>query len=179
MSEGLYIPGLGEGRMYEAQRRYIALVNRRRTTDNKIDFFDARWQTNESYEAKMFRLLSYTPRRVYASSAGASLAVSLAAVHREIEVAHLFCGKVTGSEKVGEDYQAQAPALLEAVQRSEAAIEDGVDPARFICYIPRGENDGILETADMDVPGARIVQMPKLKHAYAIGYALTRYLPRR
>ncbi len=177
MSESLYIPGLGNGRLSDAQKKYVAFLNRLRSPKRHIDFFDARWETAETYEEKYARLRAYAPRKVFAISAGSSLAVRLAAEDPRVEEVHLICGKVTGAEKIGPQRQQQAPALLPSVRYVEQLIDGGLSGEKFTCYVPNAEDDGVLETVDMVLPNAKIVKLPPLNHAFAISYALVRHVP--
>lgn len=177
MSEVLYIPGLGNGRLLTAQRGYVALLNRMRSPEEQIDFFEAKWETDEPYDEKYDRLLAADPRKIFAVSAGAALAVRITIEQPKVEVAHLICGKVTAPETIGPVYQSRAPALLEAVQESDELIKGGNHGNRFVCYVPRLEYDGAIETVHMVVPNAPVVELPPFKHLLAISYTLARYVP--
>ena len=181
MSKSLYIPGLGGKRSILLQRTYIGVLNVFRRKNNHISFFDPHWETEEPYATKFERLrLHYqqaeTPQTVWAVSAGASLAVRLCVELDSQPKLNIVCGKVLGSEKIGENYRRRAPAFMESVESSEILYND-LDPDMTTCYIPKDDADGVIETVDMTVPGSRIVDLPALRHARAIGYALLRYLP--
>jgi hypothetical protein len=184
MSEGILVPGLGGRRSLIAQRGYVAVLNFFRPASSHIHFFYPRWETSETRDEKYGRLRQLTdkvkPRKVFAVSAGGTLAVPLSVEFPDISTTHLICAKVTGAEKIGPDRQKQAPAFKPAAAISESMVDNGaVDSDRFACYVPKNDKDGVIESVDMLVPGALVVDLPPLKHAFAIGYALARYLPVR
>ena len=182
MSKSLYIPGLGGKRSILLQRAYIGGLNIFRKKQNHISFFDPRWETNEEYSAKFDRLLTRyeeagKPPTVWAVSAGASLAVRLCVELVEQPHLNIICGKVLGSQNIGEHYRKRAPAFVRSVEYSQTLYEQ-LDPNLCTNYIPKENADGVIDTSDMTIPGSKIVDLPPLHHARAIGYALLRYLPK-
>lgn len=181
MTKTLYIPGLGGKRSILLQRTYIGALNVFRRKNNHISFFDPRWETEEPYATKFERLRSHyeqaeRPRTVWAISAGASLAVRLCVELDNQPQLNIVCGKVLGSTKIGDNYRRRAPAFVESVESSEVLYSD-LNTDTTTCYIPKDDADGVIETVDMTIPGSRIIDLPALRHARAIGYALLRYLP--
>jgi hypothetical protein len=182
MTNTLYIPGLGGKRSILLQRAWVRGLNVFRSPEEKISFFDPRWETDELYTDKYERLQHFyeqigRPSSVWAISAGASLAVRLCVEISDDPSLHLVCGKIFGSEKIGQGYRNRAPAFTESVEQSERLAEQ-LSPASALCYVPKDDADGVIETVDMTLDGAQTVALPRLRHARAIGYALVRYLPR-
>jgi hypothetical protein len=181
MNSTLYILGLGSQRVDRMQKAWVAGINLFRSSNNKIHVFESRWETDEPYDDKFERLREFheqigRPSRVWAVSAGATLAVRLCVeVDDDVDL-HIVCGKIYGPEKIGQDYINRAPAFLESAQISDE-LARRVNPEFVTCYVPKNDADGVIESIDMQIPDAQSIELPALKHAKAITYALVRYLP--
>ncbi len=155
-------------------------VNKIRSPENQIAFFDPKWETAEGYHDKFERLRDLheaagRPFSVWAVSAGASLATRLCVEVDDDTAAHLVCGKIRGSASVGAEHQQRAPAFLESVEYSEMLAGLLNDATR--CYVPKNNADRVIGSQDMIVPQARVIDLPALRHKYAITYAAVRFLP--
>ena len=176
----LYVPGLGEGAVLSFQKKYSALLNVFRSKHSKIAVFEPRWESDENFEKKYKRLLelyeTIHPTIVVGPSAGGALTITLFAEHEELKTAYVICGKLRGSEKIGEVYNKRAPALIDAVKRSELHLKSGI--GRDIrSFVSKHEYDGIVEKEDMFTEEMRLTTMPVVQHGRAILYWLFRYLP--
>ncbi len=180
MSEIFYIPGLGGDSVVDSQRKYVGRLNK--FLRKKIFFFDPAWQTNEPATEKLGRLhhdyiQEGRPQKIFAVSAGASLAIILAG--SDTSTAHIttIAGKLKGSASIGTDYRQRAPAFLEMVHRSEDILV--TDPSvsfRLTTYSPIFY-DGIVPLSDMEQEGARNRTILMPRHAPAIIASLAVILP--
>lgn len=176
----LYIPGLGEGAVLSFQKKYIALLNVFRSKQNKIVVFDSQWESDETFETKFNRLRSMYehihPVNIVGPSAGGSLAISLYLEHTNTKV-YVICGKLRGSEKIGEAYNRRAPALIDAVKMSEQKLAV-IKAGDITSYVSRTDYDGVVEKVDMFTDDMKVVTLPIVSHGRAILYWLLLYLPR-
>lgn len=174
----LYIPGVGGARADSIQQSYIRFLNifkRRKTA-----YFLADWMSGETYDDKFARLVSQyeklgSPPVIFGVSAGASLAVVLAARKQEARTVHLVCGKVLGANKIGPNYSSRYTALIDSVTASQDYGQAGLINKNVTCYRPLF--DEVVELEDMVVTGARLKRLPIVRHTPAIVYSWLRYLP--
>jgi hypothetical protein len=89
---------------------------------------------------------------------------------------HAVCGKILHPETIGLEYQRRAPAFVLSATYSHRLATQALG-IRTRSYVPRNDADGVIASRDMLIPVAEQIDLPSLKHAQAIVYALVRYLP--
>lgn len=181
MAKVIYIPGLGGGLIFTLQNTLVKILNIFRNKNSKIVIFESLWESSEIYNDKYNRLRDFynasgKPKVVWAISAGATLAVRLSSEFADDLTLHIVCGKIFGPEKIGQHYIDIAPAFLESAKFSDK-LASRLNPESCICYVPINNADKVIDSKDMKIPKARIVNLPAFRHTSAISYALIRYLP--
>lgn len=171
----IVIPGLGDE---DAVKKIRWIVKRWSTPNRKVQIFQSQWETKESAEKKLHRLKVFLERHsservsIVAYSAGGALAMRLLKEHPSIERFVLISSKLKGAEKIGENYQNRAPALLGTVQASQSIIDGITDTEiqKIICLRPFFDN--VVPIEDMSFEGVITKRIPMILHAPSIVLAL-------
>jgi len=179
MKRLLIVPGLGSEML---QSRLKHLVGWWRSPGVEVDVFEARWQSQETHSSKMRRLKQWVavvdkkPSDeiwLYGISAGGSLALSLfAAQPAKFDRLLLVAAKLRRPELIGPHYRRPHPALVAAVEASQAVmstIRDS-DIKKIVTYRPL--LDFVVSTDDMVIDGARNKIIPAFGHGFGIVLAL-------
>src|SRR6185503_15030601 len=177
----IYIPGLGDKKMYAfAQRAALSLW---RTSKVTPLYFVVGWaDTRETYQHKLQRLLraidtavakGYTVS-IVAASAGSSLALTALAerkraVHRVVSI----CGKINHPHTVSDGLFAINPAFKDAMT-VYAKIEPTLTAAdRDKILIVRATRDSFVPAHDGEVAGAHTRTIHSMGHVFSIFMAIT------
>ncbi len=179
MTTIIYLPGLG-GRWSILAQRILLFIHKR--PGRRIITFQPKWHEQESYTAKYARFEHFIKSKggnivLYAASAGGPLAIASLAQLPQIERATIVCGKLSGSATIGQPFRDRAPALYDAVKKSEQLIAQKSSIISKKITILQPIHDGVVPLNDMLVPGAVTKTLPAHSHATAIVLALFRHFP--
>ncbi len=164
----LYIPGLGDAKTLEKQRKFVKKWL-------KSDFFDAQWHTDEQLEVKLERLTvvlqAYGDSQIklIASSAGGSLAMIAYGAHpKRIQKLVLISAKFRNWQAIGPEYLRRAPQLIPAVKVSDQTLQslNNDQIARITTVRPLYDN--VITTREMPIKGARNRVVPAIGHPIGI-----------
>ena len=176
----LYIPGLGDDKTNQRQRRYLEW--RYRNSDTKLIFYDSKWLSDENYNQKWQRLekilstIDLENTHVIGVSAGGSLLVRAVQEYPSIGTAHAVSSKLINADGIGENYRKRAPALYDAVLVSQSMIDDKNLSLKTTIYRPLYDN--VVPLSNMIIPNARRKRNPMIGQAAGIIWFLLFMLPK-
>lgn len=179
MKRILIVPGLGN-EMLQSRLRW--LVRLWQSPNVKVDVFNASWESDENFAAKMHRLENWVLKQgavpaggiwLYGISAGGSLALTLFAKQPStFDRLILVAAKLKRPELIGPEYTNRYTALVAAVEASQAAISaiNNQEKKKVVTYRPL--LDFIVSTKDMVVDGAQAKIIPAFGHGFSIVLSL-------
>lgn len=174
----IYIPGIGDN-LWHVQGAAVSLW---RFHGVKAEFHEFPWLGEEPFGPKFERLLNLIDRleaeghnvSLVGASAGASAVLNAYAARRnKIKSVALVCPKIKHPETVARKTYTKNPAFEESMERLQDNLPglNAVDKAKMrIYYSPV---DRTVPFADSSLEGVEEQRLPRLKHSYAIVYAIT------
>lgn len=174
----MYVPGLGDH--YDTGRSLALWFWR--IYGLEVRLVPMRWDSKESYERKMKRVkdaiesaqkVGYSVS-VIGESAGASMALNVAAVTPGLHRIITLAGVNSSDLPISPITQRRSPAFAE----SAAAISNSlkrIDASRV--YTVRALSDKVVWTRYNDIPGARTHRVLSVGHLATIALCLTLYSP--
>lgn len=178
MNYYIYIPGLGEKKSIEWQRKAIKKWN---SSKRQAVLIDAQWYNQqETYSAKYQRILNEVREFmevksgkfcVVGASAGGSMAINIYEALR-LNGAVTIAGKLLSPGTIGQSYQTSAPALRESVTRSEEIIQSLPSNRKKLALTISPLIDEIVSKNDMKINGIKNLSLIIPGHVTAIAYML-------
>lgn len=174
----LYIPGLGD-KSVEARRLMLGLW---RYKDISIEVFTSGWQTDESWQLKLKRLLAQIDQlhaegkivSLIGESAGASAVTQAFRLRSDtLNAVILLCGKSQYPETVNPRLFRQNPALEEAITGSSEVARSLSDSDRSKLLILSPIYDPVVPVHETRIPGVKSATMPIVGHATSIVFGMT------
>lgn len=174
----IYVPGLGD-KSINARRRLFGLW---RYKDIDIEVFVPNWQTDESWQIKLNRLLAridqlHTDGKIVSlvgESAGASAVTQALKLRAEVlNAVVLLCGKSRYPERVAAWRYQQNPALREAITLSHIAVRklSTYQKQKILNLHPM--YDPIMPVQETKIPGIKNALIPTVGHATSIVFSMT------
>jgi alpha-beta hydrolase superfamily lysophospholipase len=175
----IYVPGMGDN-IFHIQSMAVGLW---RLHGVRGHFHEIPWRGQESFKPKFQRLLAKIDSlaaedhevSLVGASAGASAVLNAYLARTDkINRVVLICPKVNHPETVSRQTYAENPAFKESMEQLQPGLAKLTPQIRAeklrIYYSPV---DRTVAHADSSMTGVPERRLPRLKHSYAIVYAIT------
>ncbi|HVV26137.1 MAG TPA: hypothetical protein VHC21_03865 [Candidatus Saccharimonadales bacterium] len=174
----IYVPGIGDN-IWHVQSAAVTLW---RFYGVRGHFHVMPWLGDEPYQPKFERLLAvidalhskgHKVSLVGASAGGSAVLNAYLARREKINAVVLICQKINHPEMVAPQTYAKNPAFRESLERLQDGLPQltAADKAKIRAYYSPA--DRTVPHADSKLQGVQEIRLPRLKHGYAIVYAIT------
>jgi pimeloyl-ACP methyl ester carboxylesterase len=174
----IYVPGIGDnvGHVQSAALKWWPLYGARG------HFHAMPWLGQEPFQPKFERLLTLIDQLneggqrislVGASAGGSAVLNAYLARQDKISGIVLICPKISRPGSVSQATYAQNPAFKESMEQFQGNLAKLTDSDKKRMRVYYSPVDRVVPHADSVIPGVEEICLPRLKHSYAIVFAIT------